>query len=114
MLKINHDDSIKNLRIYSIISGMTTVSYIEQFFGTINDYIDRDTESDDYDQQEWVKEIRKELTCIHDIRISEDLTDTEKANLVNKHIIELDKLYECTEEEYLEMVEYFEYITSDD
>lgn len=32
MLKLIHDDSIKNLKIYSVVSGMVTVGYLIWFF----------------------------------------------------------------------------------
>lgn len=42
------------------------------------------------------------------------LSDDEKSTSINKHIIKLDEIFDCEEEEYLDMVEQFEYIISDD
>ena len=114
MLKLIHDDSIKNLKIHSVVSGMVTVGYLIWFFESIIDDIERDTEDDDQIQLKWINEIRQELRSIEDIRYDEMLSDDEKSTSINKHIIKLDEIFDCEEEEYLDMVEQFEYIISDD
>lgn len=113
MLEILHDDSIKGLKIYSVVSGMVTVGYLINFFEAIIKDIEYDTEEDDYIQLEWIQEIKEELDNLKDTK-NKDLDDHEKLVIVNKHIIKLDKIFDLEEEDYLDMVEQLDYIMSDD